>query len=284
MFEIYGRVASTGAPERFKMDFKPLGVCLSISVYSHERGCFVAVFDNITERPAGREALRASEERFRALVTASSDVVFRMNRDWTEMRQLVGREFIADTQEPSRNWLTTYLRTQDQPRMLAAIGEAILSKSVFELEHQILRVDGSLGWTHSRAVPILDAEGEIVEWFGTATDITGRKLAEERLSQAQKLESIGLLAGGIAHDFNNLLVGVIGNADLMQEILPPDDPASELAETIVRTGEQLAHLTRQMLAYSGKGRFLMSIEPLEGGARHRRPGATFHPQKSDPAL
>ena len=85
------------------------------------------------------------------------------------------------------------------------------------------------------------------------TDITERKRAEERLRQAQKLESLGLLAGGVAHDFNNLLVGVIGNASLAQEMLPPDHPAAELLDGVIKTGEQAAHLTRQMLAYSGKG-------------------------------
>jgi PAS domain S-box-containing protein len=92
------------------------------------------------------------------------------------------------------------------------------------------------------------------------TDITDRKRAEEHLRQAQKLESIGMLAGGIAHDFNNLLVGVIGNASLAQDLLPPGSQASELVEAVVRTGEQAAHLTRQMLAYAGKGQFV--VEPV----------------------
>jgi PAS domain S-box-containing protein len=92
------------------------------------------------------------------------------------------------------------------------------------------------------------------------TDVTDRKRAEEHLRQAQKLESIGLLAGGIAHDFNNLLVGVIGNASLAQDLLPPGSPAGELLEAVVKTGEQAAHLTRQMLAYAGKGQFV--VEPL----------------------
>jgi len=92
------------------------------------------------------------------------------------------------------------------------------------------------------------------------TDITERKKSEDRLWQAQKLESITLLAGGVAHDFNNLLVGVIGNASLAREILPPGK-ALELLEGVIKSGEQLAHLTRQMLAYSGKGRFV--VEPLD---------------------
>ncbi len=111
------------------------------------------------------------------------------------------------------------------------------------------------------AVPLLDEEGRSRGGVGVLTDVTELKRAEERLRQAQKLESLGLLAGGVAHDFNNLLVGVIGNASLAQEMLPPDHPAADLLEGVLKTGEQAAHLTRQMLAYSGKGKFV--VEPLD---------------------
>ena len=119
--------------------------------------------------------LRVSEERFRALVSATSDVVYRMSADWTEMRFLQGREFIADTSEPSRTWLDKYIHPDDQPRVKQVLCEAIRTKNVFELEHRVLRVDGTLGWTFSRAIPILDKVGEVVEWFGMASDVTARK-------------------------------------------------------------------------------------------------------------
>jgi signal transduction histidine kinase/FixJ family two-component response regulator len=127
------------------------------------------------------EARRESEDRFRALVTASSDVVYRMSPDWSEMRQLRGRDFIADTDGPSRTWLEKYIHPDDQPRVMQAINEAVRTKGVFELEHRVLRVDGTLGWTFSRAIPLLNADGEIVEWLGMASDVTRRKLAEEAL-------------------------------------------------------------------------------------------------------
>jgi PAS domain S-box-containing protein len=91
-------------------------------------------------------------------------------------------------------------------------------------------------------------------------DISEKKRVDERLRESQKLESIGLLAGGIAHDFNNLLVGIVGNASLGEEMVPPGHPVTEILTRIVKTGEQAAHLTRQMLAYAGKGRFI--VEPV----------------------
>jgi PAS domain-containing protein len=125
------------------------------------------------------EMLRVSEERLRAFMTASFDVVYRMSPDWSEMRYLQGREFIPDTDRPSRTWLEEYIDPEDQPHVLAVIREAIRTKSMFALEHRVRRVDGSLGWTSSRAVPLLDEKGEIVEWVGTARDITERKRAAQ---------------------------------------------------------------------------------------------------------
>jgi signal transduction histidine kinase len=113
--------------------------------------------------------------------------------------------------------------------------------------------------------------GKAVRFLGVTLDITESKKAEDALRQAQKLESIGVLAGGIAHDFNNLLVGVIGNASLAQDSLPPGSPAAEILQRVVESGEQAAQLTRQMLAYAGKGRFL--FEPVDIPAMVREAAA-----------
>jgi len=127
------------------------------------------------------QAIHESEARLRALARASSEVFYSMGPDWTEMRELSGGGFLADTTGPSRDWLLAYIPPEDQALTIATINEAIRTKSVFELEHRVRRVDGSIGWTWSRAVPILGQGGEIVEWFGAASDVTLRKEAEDQL-------------------------------------------------------------------------------------------------------
>ncbi|AOF84019.1 sensory box protein [Hydrogenophaga sp. RAC07] len=131
-------------------------------------------------------AIQASEMRYRALVTASADVVYRMSPDWREMRPLDGRNFVADAPEPTTSWLQDYIHPQDHARLLAAIETAIEAKGVFELEHRVLRVDGELGWAHARAVPVLDEDGAIVEWFGTASDVTGMRRAQQTLIESEE--------------------------------------------------------------------------------------------------
>jgi signal transduction histidine kinase/DNA-binding response OmpR family regulator len=133
-----------------------------------------------------RNELRESEKLYRAFVTASSDVVYRMSPDWSEMRQLQGREFIADTEQPSGEWLQKYIHPDDQQRVMSAIEQAIQTRTAFELEHRVIRRDGSLGWTSSRAIPILDDKGEIREWLGTASDVTRRKNVEEALRDSEE--------------------------------------------------------------------------------------------------
>jgi PAS domain S-box-containing protein len=110
------------------------------------------------------------------------------------------------------------------------------------------------------------SESQYVNVYGR--DITERRRAEDerlkleaQIQQAQKLESLGVLAGGIAHDFNNLLTGILGYADLALMDLSPVSPARATIEQIEKSARRAAELTRQLLAYSGKGRFV--VQPID---------------------
>nr|WP_280856134.1 PAS domain-containing protein [Pararoseomonas indoligenes] len=162
---------------------------LSYSPLKGDQGAIAGILVTAIETTEHRRAeatLRESEAGFRGFVMASSDVVFRVSPDWSEMRALDGRGFIADTPDPTRDWMKAYIPPDDQAVVHAAIEAAIRSMAPFELEHRVRRVDGSLGWALSRAVPILDVEGKVTEWLGTAKDITARRWEDEAALRASE--------------------------------------------------------------------------------------------------
>jgi PAS domain S-box-containing protein len=192
----------------------------------------LSVGNDLTSLMNADKALRKSEERLRALSEASSEILYSMSPDWSEMRQLRGGGFLAGTDSPSRHWLEDYIHPEDRPQVISAINEAVEKKSVFELEHRVRRKDGSWGWTLSRAVPILDAEGEISEWFGSASDFTERKRAEEELKRVnENLERLVAERTKLAENRANMLQAL----------------AVELIEAEERERRRIAHLLHEDL-------------------------------------
>src|SRR5262245_46196511 len=131
----------------------------------------------------------------------------------------------------------------------------------------IRRGDGSCCWYRWTARRITGLDGR-PEFQAVGIDLTERRQAEaeraaleRKMQDAQRLEALGVLAGGVAHDFNNLLAGVLGHAELALVELPTNHPARDHLATVLSGVAQAGGLTRQLLAYSGKGRFL--LRPLD---------------------
>jgi PAS domain S-box-containing protein len=225
---------------------------------------WVGTNTDITEQRKIEEALATSESRLRALLESASEGVVAIDESGritlvnAKTEELFGYSRDELLGQPLGIMLPERYRSAHAAHERNYFADPRTKSKSVGLDLWGRKKDGT-------EVP-LEVSLSAVEQGGShlalalITDITERKYAEERQRQAQKLESLGLLAGGVAHDFNNLLVGVIGNASLAQNFLRPGHPASELLERIIRSGEQAAHLTRQMLAYAGKGRFL--IEPI----------------------
>ena len=160
--------------------------------------------------------------------------------------------------------------------------ETILAGGIWRGEIQNRAKDGTCYWVDTTIVPTLDGGGRPVQFVAIRADITQRKLGEEALRQSQKLESLGVLAGGIAHDFNNLLTSILGNCSLCALALPEGSPVQAYLRQIDQASARAADLTRQMLAYAGKGRLavqmldlnwlLLGMQPLLEAAGGREAG------------
>lgn len=166
-----------------------------------------------------------------------------------------------------------YIHEDDFRSSVKAMMELISGKKdTYVDQYRMLLPDGSYRWIFSRGKIVeYDSNGKPARIAGSITDITEQKEAETRrlaleyqMLQAQKLESLGLLAGGIAHDFNNLLTGILGNTDMLLYELPDYLPVQQKLIDIRKAAKKASELTKQMLAYSGKSTFTTEIIDLNG--------------------
>jgi signal transduction histidine kinase len=209
-------------------------------------------------RAAQRQQLDRATSRHQALTAATSDVIYSMCADWSEMRPVDGRGFIKDMAAPARSWVQDYVPPDEHPRVLAAIDRAIATRSAFELEHRVLRVDGSIGWTLSRAVPIVGEDGEVEEWFGVASDITERKLAEEKLKESDRRKDEFLAM--LAHELRNPLAPIGTAAALLQTGRLDADRVRTTSQIIGRQVTHMTELIDDLLDVSRVTRGLITLE------------------------
>jgi PAS domain S-box-containing protein len=224
------------------------------------------------ERRRAEEALRESELRFRQfadhvdegfwLDSPVTGKILYLNKAFEEIWGRPREEIYADGGRAIR----AGVHPEDQPVVFPVFDR--YAEEPYDLQFRIVRPDGTVRWVRDRSFLVRDGTGNVVRIAGVTLDITEilraaneRRALEEQMRHAQKLESLGVLAGGIAHDFNNLLMGILGNAGLARSELPPGSPASGTVEQIEIAALRAAELTNQMLAYAGKGRFV--IEPLD---------------------
>ena len=171
-------------------------------------------------RDRAEAALRESEQRLRLLIEASSNSIFRMDADWREMRRLSGAGFLAAVENVEVNWIERFIPDDERQTVVAAVQKAIRTKGVFQLEHRVFQAGGAVGWTLSRAVPLLDGDDKIAEWFGVAIDVTARKQAEKALQASEarlrRFYEAGLVGvmywnvGGEITDANDKFLDLVG--------------------------------------------------------------------------
>jgi PAS domain S-box-containing protein len=239
----------------------------------------IGVAVDITERRKAEAALERSEKRFRQIAENIREVVWLLDLDKRHVtyaspayESIWGRK-VEELYSQPETW-DEHFHPADLDRVNDFIDHLSEDGGNESLNARIVRPDGVVRWIALRASAINDETGKVKHLVGTAEDVTEKTFAEEerrrfetRVQQVQKLESLGLLAGGIAHDFNNLLMGVLGNADLAMLSLTPESPGHEYVERIQTAAQRASELASQMLAYSGKGRFVVGALDLSRLAR-----------------
>ena len=170
---------------------------------------------------------------------------------WSEEESRIYGLDPADGSPPYAQMLARHIHPDDAELLDRTFREAFAKGGVYELEHRIVRPDGSVRIVHDIAHPYFDNDGRLYKYIGTTHDVTERRELEAQLAQAQKMESLGQLAGGIAHDFNNLLIPIMGCAELAK-LATTDDERSEHLDDVVEAGKSAARLTHQILAFSRK--------------------------------
>jgi PAS domain S-box-containing protein len=215
-----------------------------------------------------RKRVEAAVSRLAAIVESSDDAIIGTDlagvvQTWNRGAERV-YGYRADEAIGRPMTLLPPERAIEEAEILRSIASG---ESIESFETVRIRKDGRQIQVSLTISPIRDANHNVIGASRVARDISERKRVEEQLQQAQKLESLGILAGGIAHDFNNLLTGILGNATLLSEQVAPESDAHARADSVIEAAERAAHLTRQMLAYSGRSRFI--TEPLDC-SRHVR--------------
>ena len=247
-----------------------LWVNLTVSrIHTEPKAFGLVVLRDITDRRQTEAALRASEAKYRTLVQHIPGMVYRGAPDWSaeilsNSERICGYA-VADFRSGNLLW-SDIIHPDDKDRVLKEAAQLEKRQSNLVQEYRIIDKNGAERWVTDYKSSFFSNEGKFLGVDGVIYDNTDRKHAEEQrlklerqVQQTQKVESLGVLAGGIAKDFNNILMAILGNADLALEDLPKYSPVRPCLQEIQDAGRRAAELTRQMLAYSGKGHFVVGL-------------------------
>jgi PAS domain S-box-containing protein len=268
LFEIYGRVALTGKPEKFEIDLKSLAISLAVSVSSPAKGDFVAVFESITERKRLQEQINLLQKKeYNAILQTSVDGFWRVDASG---RFLDVNDAYSRMSGYRRDELLK-MRIQDveakksveeiaqQIRKLIAVGS-----DRFETRHR--RKDGKLIDIDVSARYIESGGGQ---FLGFLRDITERKMIEKRLHQAERLAAIGETAAMVGHDLRNPLQGIAGAVHLLRRESLTAEERDEMLQLIQKNVEYSDAIVRDLSEYSAEIQLKLvetTLKSITGGA------------------
>ncbi|HUS31005.1 MAG TPA: ATP-binding protein [Kofleriaceae bacterium] len=240
--------------ERRDGDVRDVVMSLDILDVAGELHAIHTVIDQ-TDHKRALSALRQTDERMRELAKAIDEVFYIASPDRLTMHY-ISPAFESIWGIPLANAYTNPLVVydsiipEDRERLNTELARAEGS-DVRVFEFRIRRADDSVRWVRLKEFPVRGREGKIERIAGVATDVSEQRVLEDQLRQAQKMESLGMLAGGVAHDFNNLLAVISSCNGLLAEVVVEKEDL-ELVEDISAAVLRASALTRQLLAFSRK--------------------------------
>jgi len=266
--EAFGALAGNDFPARLRTVARS-GGSFSLDELRHSDGRFGGVYEvrafqiaagevavmftEVSARLRSERELRESEEKYRLLVENQTDLVVKVDLEGRFLfvspsycrlfgkaeADLLGKTFMPLVHE------------DDRAAAAAAMEDLLRPPHACQLEQRAMTVHGWrwLGWADTA---VLDPDGRVAAIIGVGRDVTDRRVAEERLRQAEKLEAIGRLAGGVAHDFNNQLTGILSGAEVLRQELDGKADMAGVVESIRDSALRSAQLTRQLLAFARK--------------------------------
>ncbi|MDD5169918.1 MAG: PAS domain S-box protein [Syntrophales bacterium] len=276
LFETYGRVALTGEPERFVRYVAAMEMWFSVSVYSPEKESFVAVFDVITQRKRIEEELRESEGLFHTLADSIPNLAWWAGRDgyltWYNRRWY---EYTGTTPEQMEGWGWQSVHDpQVLPQVLERWRGSIATGQPFEMDFPLRGADGVFRPFLTRVLPLKDSSGQVLRWFGTNTNISPLKEAENALREIGERQRLVLQASSMGTFEFDLLTGegqwnatefellglrpgdVPAGPESFFRFVHPDDlgPLRDAWEVALRTGKLDAEF--RILRADGRERWL----------------------------
>jgi PAS domain S-box-containing protein len=244
----------------------------------------IGVHVDITERKKAEEKLQESEAKYRSLFENAIEGIFQTTPDgrFLSANPALAKIFGYNSPQKFMEQITDidrqhYVNPEDRQTYKNILEREGVIKG---FEKQLINKNGNPVWASLSARAVRDEEDAIIYYEGTLEDITTRKQAEEekrimqeRLQHADKMEAIGTLAGGIAHDFNNLLMGIQGYASLILLDIDPSDPHYEKLKRIEEQVQSGAVLTRQLLGFARGGRY--EVKPVNMNEVIKKTSAMF---------
>jgi PAS domain S-box-containing protein len=209
---------------------------------------------DITDRKHAEEALSDSEAKYRSIFENAIEGIYQTTPEgrYLSVNPAFARMFGFASREEMMEQVTDigrqlYVNPGDRERLKEILYER---GHVEGFEAEVRRKDGTTFWISINMHTVSDADGALLYFEGTNTDITEVRHLESQLRQAQKMEAVGTLTGGIAHDFNNILMAVMGYGSLLQMRMAEGDPLRPFVDEILSGSEKAARLTQTLLAFS----------------------------------